>query len=142
MVCKSEKISEKIPFKGGETTTTTRTRDSPHLLRRSRSLQIPLPPKPLQHLRILPRLPILLPQQLNPLIRKPDPTTHTPAPQALHHPSHDLRIPGVSVVYFSAVPSAAVTVGADVVGDQADVGYYRVEGVGFGGEGEVAALEA
>lgn len=40
------------------------------------------------------------------------------------------------------MPSAAVAFRADVLGLQADVGYDGVEGVGFGGEGEVPAFEA
>ena len=85
---------------------------------------------------------VLLPQQLDPLIREPDPTTHTPTSRAFHHPPHGLCVPGVSAVDLPVVPSAAVTFLSNILGLEPDVGYYRVEGVGFCCQGEVAAFEA
>ena len=80
------------------------------------NLQIPLPPKPLQRLQIPPRLPILHPQQLNPPIRQPDLTTHTPTPPSLDNTPHDLCVPRISAVDLSTVPSATVTFRPDVLG--------------------------
>ena len=80
------------------------------------NLQIPLPPKPLQRLQIPPRLPILHPQQLNPPIRQPDLTTHTPTPPTLDNTPHNFRIPRISAVYLPIIPRAAVTFRPDVLG--------------------------
>ena len=80
------------------------------------NLQIPLPPKPLQRLQIPPRLPILHPQQLNPPIRQPDLTTHTPTPPTLDNTPHNFRIPRISAVYLPIIPGAAVTFRPDVLG--------------------------